>query len=57
MTLRQARDKALEVRGAVVKGGDPVREATAKATALTLRQLFARLKHAAHKARSALGST
>jgi integrase len=40
MTLHQARDRALEVRAAVRKGGDPVREASTKGEALTLRQLF-----------------
>jgi integrase len=108
LKLRDAREMALTIRGAVTKGGDPVTEANAKATALTLRQLFeervrkdgkraprtlddyklaleadvfpelgdvlageidadqivavlerveARSKHAAHKVRSALGST
>jgi integrase len=108
MSLSDARDAALEIRGAVRKGSDPVREATVSSSSLTLRQLFdervkkdgkraqrtlddyklaleadvfpdlgdlpaseidadqivavlerveARSKHAAHKVRSALGST
>ena len=108
LKLSEARDKALEIRGAVRKGGDPANEVATRAAALTLRQLFdervakdgkraertladyklaleadvfpelgdvpageidadqivavlerveARSKHAAHKVRSALGST